>query len=234
MTTPSRPAPQPTLVAEHALLMSAVTALANEVLGETDRNRWPGDSLHQFLDYLHLEVLRQVVDEEWLLFRSSHHAPQQLAHLRDDHVALRQLVDDLNQVATDDDAHRSPERVAAITRELLAFLLKHIASEERVFADPGADLPSMSALGRVPHGWYALTAGPVIDLDSVPGPRGVDAAVGRILRMRAGEQLELQASSDPYPIWRRLALADPGGYGFTYLQTGPPRWRVQLDRRPAS
>lgn len=228
------PAPQqPTLVAEHALLLSAVTELANEVLGETDQDRWPGDSLHQFLDYLHLEVLRQVVDEEWLLFRSSHHAPQQLAHLRDDHVTLRRLVDDLNEAATDD-AARSPERVAAITRELLAFLYQHIASEEKVFSDPGIELPSMSALGRIPHGWYALIAGPVIDLDSVPGPHGVDAAVGRILRMRAGEQLELQASSDPYPIWRRLALADPGGYGFTYLQTGPPRWRVQLDRRPAS
>lgn len=52
--------------------------------------------------------------------------------------------------------------------------------------------------------------------------------------MRAGEQLELHASSDPYPVWRRAALDDPGGYGFTYLQTGPPQWRVQLDRRPSA
>lgn len=232
MTTPSPSRPQPTLVGEHALLLNAVTARANDVLGETDQDRWPVTALYQLLDYLHLEVLRQIVDEEWLLFRNSHHAPEQLANLREDHLELRRLIDDLNQAATDE-ANRSPQRLATITRELLAKLHAHIAAEELVLADPAIELPSMSALGSTPHTWYDLTAGPVIDLDAVPGPRGVDAAAGRILRLRAGEHVELRASSDPYPIWQRLASSDPGGYGFTYLQTGPPRWRVQLDRRPS-
>ncbi len=230
-TTPSSQ-PQPTLVGEHALLVSAVTSRANDVLAEADQDRWPTDALHQFLDYLHLEVLRQIVDEEWLLFRNSQHAPHELTKLRADHLELRRLIDDLNEAATND-ADRSPQRLAKMTRELLAKLQAHINSEEQVLADSTTELPSMSALGSTPHSWYALTAGAVIDLDAVPGPQGIDAALGRILRLRAGEQLELRASSDPYPIWRRLALADPEGYGFTYLQTGPPQWRVQLDRRPS-
>lgn len=229
-TPPSHP--QPTLVGEHTLLLTAVTSRANDVLAEADQDRWPTDPLQKFLDYLHLEVLRQVVDEEWLLFRSSQHAPHELTKLRADHLELRRLIDDLNEAASND-AGRSPQRLATTTRDLIAKLQAHIDSEEQVLADTTNDLPSMSALGSTPHSWYALTSGAVIDLDTVPGPQGIDATLGRLLRLRAGEQLELRASSDPYPIWRRLALADPEGYGFTYLQTGPPQWIVQLDRRPS-
>jgi len=228
-TSPSQS--HPTLAGEHALLLTAATTLADPVLTEADQGQWPTDGLQQFLDYLHLEVLRQVVDEEWLLFRNSHHAPQQLSTLRAEHLEIRRLINDLTEASTND-ADRSPQRLAQITRELLATLQAHINFEEQTLAEPTTDPPSMSALGSTPHSWYALTAGPVIDLDTIPGPQGIDAALGRMLRLRAGEQLELRASSDPYPIWRRLAAANPGGYGFTYLQTGPRQWRVQLDRRP--
>ena len=212
--------------------MAAASSRANDVLAEADQDRWPSDALQHFLDYLHLEVLRQVVDEEWLLFRNSHHAPQQLTKLREDHLELRRLIDDLNEAATND-VDRSPQRLTKVTRELLAKLQAHIDSEQQILADSTTELPSMSALGSIPHSWYSLTAGAVIDLDAAPGPQGVDAALGRMLRLRVGEQLELRASSDPYPIWRRLARADPGGYGFTYPQIEPPQWRVQLDRRPS-
>lgn len=233
MSSTSPPEPQTTLTGEHALLLGAATSRANAVLADADQDRWPTDALAQFLDYLHLEVLRQIVDEEWLLFRNSHHDPQRLSELRADHQELRRLIDDLSEAATDV-ANRSPRRLAQTTRELLAKLQSHIDAEEQALGGESVDPPSMSALGSTPHGWYAAIAGDVIDLDSVPGPQGTDAAPGRMLRLRAGERLELHASSDPYPIWRRLSLADPGGYGFTYLQTGPPRWKVQLERRPSS
>jgi uncharacterized protein (DUF2249 family) len=73
-----------------------------------------------------------------------------------------------------------------------------------------------------------------VDLADLPGPLGVDAVVSRLLRLRAGEQVELRANTDPAPIWRRLAMGDPGGYGFSYLARGPGQWRVQVTRRPAS
>jgi hypothetical protein len=81
----------------------------------------------------------------------------------------------------------------------------------------------MSSLGQIPHLWYPLTTGLQIDLDALPGPRGVDAVLARMLRLLVEEEIELRASVDPGPLWRRLALADPGGYGFiTWNRDLPP------------
>lgn len=146
MSSTSPPEPQTTLTGEHALLLGAATSRANAVLADADQDRWPTDALAQFLDYLHLEVLRQVVDEEWLLFRNSRHDPQQLSNLRADHQGLRRLIDDLGEAATDV-AERSPRRLAQATRELLAKLLSHIDAEEQALGGESVDPPSMSALG---------------------------------------------------------------------------------------
>jgi uncharacterized protein (DUF2249 family) len=73
----------------------------------------------------------------------------------------------------------------------------------------------------------------VIDLANLPGPRGIEVVLGRLLRMERGERIEVRAAIDPRPLWRRLAAADPDGYGVTYLQRGPQRWSVEIERRPA-
>lgn len=219
-----------TLSAEHALLLTEVSARSTDVLAEADQGHWPQRELQQLLDYLHLEVLRQVTDEEWLLFRSSHHDPQGLERLRQDHLELRRLIEVLADSAADA-SRQSPDQLAATTRFLLAKLQAHIGAEEQVLETDDAT-PSIGALGRTPHTWYALTEAPLIDLDDLPGPQGADAVLGRLLRLRGGEQVDLRASSDPLPIWRRLAMADPDCYGFDYLEEGPPQWRVQITRRP--
>ena len=78
-----------TLKDEHAVLMREVRARAQAVLTVADEGRWPTAELQELLNYLRLEVLQQVVDEEWLLFRIAHHAPHELARLRRDHLELR-------------------------------------------------------------------------------------------------------------------------------------------------
>ena len=88
-------------------------------------------------------------------------------------------------------------------------------------------------LGGHPHEWYPLTEGPVIDLDALPAGQAVDAAVDRLLRLRRGEHVELQAATDPHLVWRQLDALSPDGYGFVYLQDGPDRWRMQVTRRRA-
>jgi uncharacterized protein (DUF2249 family) len=88
-------------------------------------------------------------------------------------------------------------------------------------------------LGGHPHEWYPLTEGPVIDLDALPAAQAVDAAVHRLLRLRRGEHVELQAGTDPHLVWEQLDALSPGGYGFVYLQDGPDRWRMQVTRRLA-
>jgi uncharacterized protein (DUF2249 family) len=182
------------------------------------------------VDYLHLEVLQQVVDEEWLLFGSAYHAPEELARLRRDHLELRLAIDTLAQVAADRGDLR-PRQLAAATQDLLARLGEHLAAEERVLSTARSNTPSTTELGAQPHEWYAITEQSVIDLDRLPGRRGFHAVLDRLLRMTPGDEVELSGSTDPGPIWQRLARANPGGYGSETLENGPTRWRLKIRRR---
>jgi uncharacterized protein (DUF2249 family) len=58
--------------------------------------------------------------------------------------------------------------------------------------------------------------------------------VDRLLRMRRGEQVELQSGTGLDPVWREISKLSRGGYQFTVLQDGPPRWRMQVTRRQAA
>jgi uncharacterized protein (DUF2249 family) len=229
--TGSRP-PALTLRDEHDLLLREITARAEGVLSEADGGRWPREQLYVLLDYLHLELLRHIVDEEWLLFRMSHHGPEDLAPLRQDHLDLRGTIEELADMAGRG-ADGSTTELSRTTRNLLVRLDEHIRAEHDLLIAHD-EAPSTASLGSRPHAWYDLTEGPIVDLADLPGPLGVDAVMSRLLRLRPGEQVELRSNTDPAPIWRRLAMGDPGGYGFSYLARGPAQWRVQITRRPAS
>jgi hypothetical protein len=224
--------PALTLLAEHDLLLGEVTARAEGVLSEADAGRWPQHQLQELLNYLRLEVLRHIIDEEWLLFRMSHHTPEDLAPLRQDHLELRGTIEELADMASRG-GDGSATALSRTTRTLLFRLDNHIRAEQDLLT-VHHEVPSTASLGSRPHAWYDLTEGPVISLVELPGPLGVDAVMSRLLRLRSGEQVELQANRDPAPVWHRLAMADPGGYGFSYLARGPEQWRVQITRRPAS
>jgi uncharacterized protein (DUF2249 family) len=223
--------PASTLRAEHDLLLREVTMRAEGVLSEADAGRWPQQQLQGLLDYLYLELLRHIIDEEWLLFRMSHHAPEDLGPLRQDHLDLRATIEELADMAGRG-VDGSATELSRTTRTLLARLDDHIRAEQDLLT-AHEELPSTASLGSRPHAWYDLTEGPVVDLADLPGPLGVDAVMGRLLRLRRGEHVELCSTMDPAPLWRRLAMADPGGYGFSYLERGPGQWRVQVTRRPA-
>jgi uncharacterized protein (DUF2249 family) len=221
-----------TLAEEHAQLLSEVSARAEALLREVGEGRWPILPLRELVDYLHLELLQQVVDEEWLLFRSAYHAPDELARLRRDHLELRLAIDVLAQAAVGG-GDLSPQQLAASTQDLLARLEEHLAAEERVLGAAGEPPRAATSLGGHPHEWYALTQGPVIDLDALPGGPGFDAVLERLVRMKPGETVELRAGMDLGPMWQRLSRADPGGYGIAVLQNGPTQWRVEVTCRPA-
>lgn len=221
------------LKTEHALLMREVRTRAHAVTSDADDDRWPQPQLRELLNYLHLEVLRQLVDEEWLLFRVVRHAPDKLERLRRDHFELRQAIEVLDQAAGTGGAAEglSPRQLSAATRDLLAQLERHLAAEDELaILDEVA--PSTASFGAQPHEWYALTEGPVVDLDKLPGEQGADAALARLLRLGRTEQVEIRSSGDPSPLWQRLTAADPGGYGVNYLERGPNHWRVEITRRP--
>jgi uncharacterized protein (DUF2249 family) len=84
-----------------------------------------------------------------------------------------------------------------------------------------------------PHEKHPLAEEPLIDMDAFPADLMVELAVGRVLRLRRGEQAEMRSGRDPRRVWLEVDRLIPGGYGFTYLQDGPDRWRMQVTRRPA-
>jgi uncharacterized protein (DUF2249 family) len=222
------PAPAISLAGEHRVLRREVTTRADPVLSAAEAGRWPTRELRAFVDYLQLEVLRQVSDEDWQIYRAARHAGEQFSQLRSQHLELRLTIDDLTQAAVSR-GERTPAHLAAHIRELVSQIESHLDAEEQVLAEA---VPSMSSLGSQPHEWYPLTEGPVIELDRLPGPRGADAVFERLLQLRTGESIELDSGSDPSPLLHRLRRGDPGGYLVDEAVHGPPRWLVRVTRRP--
>ena len=71
----------------------------------------------------------------------------------------------------------------------------------------------------------------MVDLDALPAGQAVAAAVDRLLRMRRGEQVELQApGTNLDPVWREISKLSPNSYQFISMQDGPGRWRMQVTR----
>lgn len=221
-----------TLAEEHMLLLWQVTARSEELLAAAAGGQWPAAELTALAEYARAEVLRQVSDEEALLFPAA--PAREAARLARDHARLRSAADVLVRVATGEQP-MSAWQVAAATRDFVSQLEHHLRAEESVLA---AGHPARSVLGTAAHGghrhdWYPLTEGPVADLDALPPGQVVAAAVDRLLRMHPGEQVELQWSRDLNPVWREISGLGPGSYRFTVVQDGPPRWRMRVTRHQA-
>ena len=221
-----------TLAEEHVLLLWQVTARADELLTAAAHGRWPGAELAALAGYAQAEVLRQASDEETLLFPAA--SAREVTGLARDHARLRSAAELLARAAAGEQP-MSAGQVAVAARDFVAQLERHLRAEEALLASGRAPqgVPGTAALGGHRHEWYSLTEGPEVDLDALPRDQAVAAAVDRLLRMRRGEQVELQSGTDMNPVWREISELSPGGYRFTALQDGPPRWRMQVTRRQA-
>jgi uncharacterized protein (DUF2249 family) len=224
--------PPLTLADEHVLLLWQVTARAREVLTAAARGRWPGAELASLAGYACAEVLRHTSDEETLLFPASSSAVT--TRLARDHARLRAGAELLTRAASGEQL-LSPGQLAAATRDFVDQLEHHMSAEEKLLGSGRAShsVPAIAALGGHPHDWYPLTEGPVIDLDALPLGQAIAAVVDRLLRLRRGEQVELQSGSDISPVWREMNELSPGGYWFVSLEEGPGRWRMRVTRRQA-
>ncbi|MDR3036012.1 MAG: hemerythrin domain-containing protein [Kitasatospora sp.] len=219
------------LADEHGQLLRQVAARAEAVLAEAAADHWPAAELKALLGYLREEILRQVGDEELLLFPAygAHHA--RLDRLAHDHARLRASVEALEHAGGD--GARSPEMLVTAVRDFLRQLELHMVAEEDILTvsgRPGGALAT-TALGAHSHDWYPLTEGPVIDLDALPAEQAVAAAVERLRQLRPGECVELRSGSDPCPGWERMDELAPRRYGFVYLENGPDHWRVRVTHR---
>lgn len=220
----------PGLADEHDQLLQQVAVRAEELMAAAAVGRWPARELDALVGYLRAEILRQVTDEEVLLFPAcgTSSGREQMAR---DHARLRAAIEVLEQTAGN--GGRSAAKLASAVSDLLRQLEAHLAAEEAMLMAAGrrSGAPTTTTLGARPHEWYPLTEGTVIDLDELPRDQAVAAAVQRLLRLGPAEQVELLSASDPLLVWRRTDELAPGRCRFVYLEDGPDRWRMQVTRR---
>lgn len=208
----SRPAGPPrTLGREHELLLAQVTVRAGDELTATAGGRWPSGELRALAGYLRTEVRAKPK------MRSGSCLPRLIpcrASLGWDVTmcACVRMSRHLNGPPPVRAAHSRTE-VAALTRDLLAQLKRHLAAEEAALAEADAPdaVPATTSAVTHQHGWYPLTEGPVIDLDRLPPEEMADAAVDRLQRLRHGEQVELRSCHDIDMVWQRMDQLEPGG-----------------------
>jgi hypothetical protein len=114
-----------TLEAEHQALLTAVFERADPVLAQASNGHWPDVALIKLVDVLHSKVLRQIADEEHLLFsRDDAQAP--FAALLSDHFLLRALIAQL----TDLSIQPGPiARLTLLVDEFVTVLLAHLDRE---------------------------------------------------------------------------------------------------------
>jgi len=185
------------------------------------------------VDCLRYEVLDQAVTTERLLFPlvPEGFADRDIRQLVEDHVQLRDLTDQLANVAR---ANRGPSErddLSALLAALDAFLVRHMRVEEAVISTTtSVGVESLRQPFRC-HLWFPLTEGPEVDLDSLPREFVHRAALERFSRLRPGETLLLRSNREMDGLWNALSCGRPGDYGWAYLEEGPTRWRAEVTRR---
>ncbi len=222
------------LTGEHRQLLTQVAVRAEGLMAAARAGRWPPRELEALTGYLRAEIIRQVANEETLLFPDCDDVPG-FSRLVRDHARLRAGVETLELMARNGGG--SLATLATTVRDLLSQLEFHLATEEAVLGagcGGGREAPATTALGAHPHEWYPLTEGRIIELDSLPAGQAPDAAAERLLRLGDGEHVELWSHCDPLPVWQRADELAPGRYGFVYLEDGPDHWRVLVTQREQS
>jgi uncharacterized protein (DUF2249 family) len=146
-------------------------------------------------------------------------------------VHLRDLADQLANVATANGVHSEPGDLAELLDALDEFLDRHMRTEEALLSGTtSAGVESLRQPFRC-HLWFPLTEGPEVDLDALPREFAHRAAHERFSRLRPGEKLLLRSTRELDGLWNVLSCSRPGEYGWAYLEEGPERWRAELTRR---
>ena len=234
MTMSPRQLPVQLLTDEHARLRQEVDARVRRILDVLARGGRPDADVEMLLAYLRYVVLDQAAHEEGLLYPLARNgaADQRLQRLSDDHVHLRDLTADLADALATEAGARDPEQLAGVVIELATALEDHLRAEEEVLV-PATPL-GVDALRRPLHstGWFLLTEGDVLQFDRLPTAYAGWATVERLMRMRAGDRVEVRSSRSLETLHvllrRRGEAAD---FGWSYLEEGPHAWRAQITRR---
>lgn len=178
-----------TLGDEHEALLDGVERRVAAVQALIAARTWPHGELATLTVFLRAALLRQVADEEHLLYPHDATA-EPFAELSEAHTQLYQLTHQLEEVR---ERHCPLPRLRELLDDLLTTLRRHLTEEEAVLAalaDIDLDIPSAATLSEQHQHWPAnLDPGPlVIQYDALPTAMAAQLCVERLLRLRPGEQ----------------------------------------------
>jgi hypothetical protein len=221
------------LVGEHALLLRGVQRRVWPVLALIDAGTWPAAELRTLVAFLRTSLLRQVSDEEALLFPGG--AGTAFAELTAQHARLHALTEGLAQT------NLSPCPLPELRRtvaELANLLAGHLATEQALLAglvEAGQPVPSAAQLVSGAQTWLPPdNASLLIVLDDLPSEYAAQLCIERLLRLRPGQRAEIR-STDPCGlehVYRWMRAFDPAGYGIEYVSVDDPvDTHLQVTRR---
>lgn len=211
---------------DDARVLWQATARADALLGDLAHGRDAQDGLDFLLGFLREVVLARITHEDRHLLPALRQAPgdhPELDQVADEHLRLRSDIDDLAAAAQ---GHRSREEQVEIVRRFVGHLEAHLAAEAALLHTAGRN-PEWVAASH----WFALTEGPVIDIDALRADQAEGAVLNRLSRLHPGEHVELRGRTDPHPLWLRLQQRYPGGYAWEVMHAADGRWSVGVLRR---
>lgn len=205
-----------TLAGEYAVLLRNVARRVGPVVALLDVHVWPHAELETLTRYLRTTVLRQVSDEETLLYPPDPSAPP-FAELTADHVRLHTLHAQCEAALTDP---CGPSVLRALLGDLLTTLERHLLAEQVVLAalegsGDDTDIPVLL--------W----------LDAWPDELAEERCIERLLRLRGGQTAEVHSHDARRlgDIGGWLHRFDSVGYGLSYVVTDHEDAVLQVTRR---
>lgn len=221
-----------TLADEHEDLLCGVQRRASAVRALIDARAWPHSELATLTGFLRATLLRQLSDEEHLLYPHDATAAP-FAELSAAHAQLYDLTYQLEQAR---EQHWPLARVRELVDELLSRLRTHLAAEEAVLAALGhteLEVPAAATLGEQHEHWAAdADAGPLVILfDDLPTAVATQLCVERLLRLRPGEQAVVYSRDRTrlYDVRAWLQAFDAARFAVT--TASDRHWHTRLDVR---
>ena len=207
---------------EHSVLLWQTCAYADELTDAVAAGRGLTPVHDAMLEFLHYGLLPYLRDEERQISGARLRDDHMLRLLVSDHDRMRALVDNIEFSRT--------RRLLVLGAEALVDRLeRHVRREESWVSDPlDTYVPLNLQTWALPR-----LLGDVIDLDALPTEHRDALLRQRLLWMRPGETVHLEAGSDLQPVWRRQHAYDHSSHAWAYEEDGPDHWRARVTRRPA-
>lgn len=223
------------LETEDVELLWQAIARAEAVLDDLDAGDSTTADFDALLGYLHEVVLARISEEERQLFSLLREAGEtgqaDAARLHDDHLLLRDDVDDLAAAAA---PHADPDagQLAIVIRRLIVRLDQHLRAEAAALARLPGGYQASNAQWTTQQQWYPLTEGTLIDLDQLPADQADDAVLNRLTHLRLGDQVDLQSRhTHPQRLRDRLQRRAPGEFTWSERRDVDDGWLVSITRR---